>query len=706
MSGEHVTNAEDVIQAEREHIGEMRGFGLAISGGGIRSASFGLGVLQALVRRGVLEAFDYMSTVSGGGYIGSSLTWWLKEGLPGGDAAGTSSANFPLGAPGMGSKANGNRNVILDYIRQHGNYLIPGHGLNLTSLIAIALRSIFVSLFVYLSLATVVMAGLSRLGAFRDVSLSAGHELVPILWLAALLAALFIIASLVFSVRSLLARGRKGQRYAWAVLGQRVMGWLLALFIAAVAIGSLKYVGHAARQLAVAGVSTLVGLAAGLFQFVRSQVPRSPGAGSTPLRRLVAAATPVVGALALIYGILLAAYLLAARFTDPLWFGGLFAVALFFGACVNLNYVGFHRMYRDRLMETFLPDIATVEGEEWSPAKKADWALLEDMCEKDRPRPYHLINANAVLGGSSNPKLSGRGGDAFLLSPLFCGSDATGWCPTASYMKGVRSRGLTLATAMAISGAAVSPDAGVAGGGATRNRLVSALMSLLNLRLGYWAPNPNPRRRRFWPLPPTFLVPGVTGGIFGRGLDEDAVMITLTDGGHFENLGLYELIRRKVRVIVVCDAAADPRFRFGDLANAVERVRVDFGTTIRFQKDLDLQGLTPGSAAGGLADKLEFAERGFAVATIYYSDCTTGQLIYLKSTLTAELPADIYGYKSAHPSFPDQSTADQFFDEAQFEAYRELGYQLAMKMMDSEAGGGLLPLGEKTDPCSGASARR
>src|SRR5262245_29009504 len=49
--------------------------GLCLSGGGIRSATFNLGVLQALSRLGVLERFDYLSTVSGGGYIGS---WWMR----------------------------------------------------------------------------------------------------------------------------------------------------------------------------------------------------------------------------------------------------------------------------------------------------------------------------------------------------------------------------------------------------------------------------------------------------------------------------------------------------------------------------------------------------------------------------------------------------------------------------------------------------
>ena len=245
---------------------------------------------------------------------------------------------------------------------------------------------------------------------------------------------------------------------------------------------------------------------------------------------------------------------------------------------------------------------------------------------------------------------------------------------------------MTLASAMAISAAAVNPDTGVAGAGVTRNKLVSALMGLLNLRLGYWAPNPKSKKRL--PFPPNFLTPGLTGDVLGSGLTERRKAIELTDGGHFENLALYELIRRKARLIIVSDAGADPDFLFGDLANAVERVRVDFGVTIRFDPKYNLSGILPGSAPDGpLTEKYRLADRGFGIADVIYPDGENpGKLIYLKTTLTKDLPADIYGYKGANETFPDQTTADQFFDEEQFEAYRELGYQLTWQMLNSKGG--------------------
>ncbi|UCC84766.1 MAG: hypothetical protein JSW46_07555, partial [Gemmatimonadota bacterium] len=224
---------------------------------------------------------------------------------------------------------------------------------------------------------------------------------------------------------------------------------------------------------------------------------------------------------------------------------------------------------------------------------------------------------------------------------------------------------------------------GVAGKGAMRNKIVAALMSLLNLRLGYWAPNPQVERPR--PFPPNFIVPGFMRGVLGLGFREDSRSEELSDGGHFENLGLYELVRRRLRTIIVSDAGADPAFRFGDLENAVERIRVDFGVKVEFRKGLDLGGLLAGSAEGPAAEKFNLAKRGFAVADIFYPDDERpGTLLYIKSTLTPDLPPDIYGYKSANEDYPDQTTADQFFDEEQFEAYRELGYQLAKQLLTSD----------------------
>jgi hypothetical protein len=406
----------------------------------------------------------------------------------------------------------------------------------------------------------------------------------------------------------------------------------------------------------------------------------------------------------LIYGLVMLAYLPAHWFYDhytPGWkvYPATLAPAAA-GLLINLNYVSLHRMYRDRLMETFLPDFSSVASNKWGPAKEANRTLLSSMCPPDAAGPYHIVNTNVILVDSGDSKYRGRGGDNFVLSPLYCGSYATGWCETKNFIKGK----MTLSTAMAISGAAVNPHAGVAGRGPTRSGSVSFLMTFLNLGLGYWVNNP---KKQSVLVEPNYLRPGLKG-LFGQGFDEDSTFIQLSDGGHFDNTGLYELIRRKAKTILLSDAGADPECAFGDFANAVEKVRVDFGVNIKFEdKETDLaQMMADKTGTGPLYEKYRLSKKGFAIGAVEYpcdrSECKgtskrsgckgtgerpdceeTGTLYYIKPELTPDLPADLYGYKSANPAYPHQSTTDQFFDETQFEAYRELGYRLAESMVAS-----------------------
>ena len=162
------------------------------------------------------------------------------------------------------------------------------------------------------------------------------------------------------------------------------------------------------------------------------------------------------------------------------------------------------------------------------------------------------MNTNVVLVDTDDRRWRKRGGDAFLLSPLYCGGTATGWVRTAAYMQWDP---LTLPTAIAISGAAANPNTAAGGVGPTRQPLLSLLMALLNVRLGYWVPHPCAERQR---VPNHFRAARYE--LSSRGYEEHQELLQLSDGGHFENLGVYELVRRRVRVIVCCDASADPGF--------------------------------------------------------------------------------------------------------------------------------------------------
>ncbi len=230
---------------------------------------------------------------------------------------------------------------------------------------------------------------------------------------------------------------------------------------------------------------------------------------------------------------------------------------------------------------------------------------------------------------------------------------------------------------MAISGAAANPNAGGGGTGITRNPIVSIVMSLFNVRLGYWVPNPNPAKTRQTTRPNHFD-PGILD-LIDYQRDESSRILRLSDGGHFDNLGLYELIRRRVEFIVCCDAGADPDYAFSDLTTALVRAEQDFGAVIKFE-DPPLKSLMP-SEILDFPRRALFSQRAHARAQITYADGSKGTLIYLTTLIIKELRLRMLGYLGARPAFPDETTADQFFDEGQFEAYRELGFVIADRML-------------------------
>ncbi|MGL5889313.1 MAG: hypothetical protein ACRC3B_05475, partial [Bacteroidia bacterium] len=481
------------------------------------------------------------------------------------------------------------------------------------------------------------------------------------------------------------------RKYMWFLETQKASGLLWKLILLLLLFGVIPLIHSSIRSeiskadFLFAGGSTSFGIVVSIWQYWKAQNnDKSSGTFSSALVYL--------GAFSLIYGLTLVAYIIGSKgiafgnniaFWPFIFCGALFLLSFFFGVFVNLNLISPSRIWRNRLMETFMPEKRAVQDNHWEPAVSADKTLLEDMCRGKNKKPYHLINTNIILANSEKVKYRSRGGDNFVLSPLFTGSGATGWCKTDN-THGHFSRRVSLATAMATSAAAVNPNAGVSGEGATRNTIVSVMFIILNIRLGFWMTNP---AKRPWKMPPNFFIPGLNGQLLGMGLKETDRNIQLSDGGHFENLGIYELIRRELSVIIVSDGGADPKFNFDDLANAAEKVRVDFGAQIEFVKEYSLGDMLPDSAGDSLFEKkYAIAKNGFAVADISYASGKKGKLYYVKLTMVENLPTNVYSYKGLYPDFPHQSTADQFFDEKQFEAYRELGYKIGCDLVNRKHG--------------------
>lgn len=211
---------------------------------------------------------------------------------------------------------------------------------------------------------------------------------------------------------------------------------------------------------------------------------------------------------------------------------------------------------------------------------------------------------------------------------------------------------------MAASGAAISPNWGY-----HTSRSVAALLAVFNVRIGWWTGNP--RRNDSWHK----YAPGayyLTAELLGSTGDAGKY-VYLSDGGHFENLGIYELVRRRMKYIIACDADADPNYIFEDLANAVEKCRRDFGVEI----EIDTSEIKPNK-------KTQLSKSHFAAGKINYpasanTPACAGVLLFFKSSLTGDEPADVLGRRSVDSRFPHDTTVNQFFNETQFEAYRALG---------------------------------
>ena len=751
----YTTSENAVLRLERMRIRTTPESGLALSGGGIRSASFSLGLLQALVAKDKLKKFDYMSTVSGGGYIGCALTWWLSQGLPllpqkdtsTSSTAGTTSNDFPFGTSTPGPSQE-SQNIILDFLRFHSSYLIPNHRLNPFSFMAVLLRNVLLSLFIYLGLLVGVVFSLSTLILYFDlwwiapivpdwlpgihnsvqlafaqvgsidniVNRSVARRLFEISlyfgWVFVVGCVLYSLGTLYYQIRQL--RSSPEDQYRWSSSrykkrnsSQRWFGFFFKWTAISFFLGLIPTIdSHLTNSFWTIPIAFSLSLILVFFPF---------NTNLFQMRKAIDKVRRTLGAAFFFYALLFASYLLSLLIMHPVvdivefslehgfpldefakYALGLYVVVitllvfmvfLFVGSFMNVNYLGIHRMYRDRLMELFLPDSDAVLTKVWKPATQANQSVIEAMCQCPNNRPYHLINTNVVLVDSKYKKYRERGGTNYIISPLFCGSDATGWIRSNLYMK-KSDPGMTLATAMAISGAAANPNAGAGGSAWTRDRLVSLMMSVLNLRLGYWAPHPDPDNK--WREIPNLIYPGISSAFLWEGLHEDSQVLDLTDGGHFENLGLYELIRRRLKLIVLSDGSADPDFEFKALGVSIERAIVDFRVSVEFIPEFDLDNLIPGGFATNTGRNRKWANRGFAVANIAYSDGGTGVLIYIKPTLVHGIGPEVISYKGGGSIFPHEATADQFFDEVQFEAYRELGFFQGVAAMEEVATHGWL----------------
>lgn len=347
---------------------------------------------------------------------------------------------------------------------------------------------------------------------------------------------------------------------------------------------------------------------------------------------------------------------------------GLVLLSAIFGVSMalllNVNKFSLHSIYRDRLIRAYLG--ASRLHRQPNPFTGFDpndnLAMHELRPDKSR-RPLHLINLALNLVRGENLAWQERKAETFTISALHAGNFHLGYRKAEEYgCNSFSGRAISLGTAVTISGAAASPNMGY-----HSSPVVAILLTLFNVRLGWWLGNPGPAGAHTYQLscPKLSLLPMVHEA-FGL-TDNRNPYIYLSDGGHFENLGLYEMILRRCHFIVISDAGCDPECAFEDLGNAIRKVRIDLGIPIELKE--------PSIFSRKAADK---ASRYCAVGTINYravdgSSARNGTLIYLKPVIRGGQPMDVFNYAHTSAEFPHESTGDQFFSETQFESYRMLG---------------------------------
>ncbi len=363
-----------------------------------------------------------------------------------------------------------------------------------------------------------------------------------------------------------------------------------------------------------------------------------------------------------------------------LWLASIL-IGLFAGYFVDSNRFSLHGAYRDRLIRAYLGASRKQGTRRPNPFTGFDGQDNLALCELEQNRPFHVINAALNLARGHDLARQDRKAESFTFSPLHCGYRG-GYRPSKSY--GLQDdKAISLGTAVAISGAAASPNMG-----AHSSPVITFLLALFNIRLGWWLGNTGPAGTHSYKTPGPRLAPAALLSEALGLTDKTKPYLYLSDGGHFENCGLYEMVLRRCRYIVLSDGSQDPGFEFEDLGNAISKIRIDLGIPIEFQSlpmraRPDLRGQTYDRRAA------EFPY--FALGRIRYScvdyfkkpgeleepdrreDELDGWLLYIKPSLNGTEPADVFNYGKLHPAFPHESTGNQFYSEVQFESYRALG---------------------------------
>lgn len=685
--------------------------GLALSGGGIRSATVCLGVVTEFSRLGVFKYFDYLSTVSGGGWAGSAITAMYAAAKTSAKSVGTESWQS-----------------FYETFRTRRNYLSAANLIRgITVMVLGALSSLMALAFLMYALtATAIWLSTfsminwlsgnnwaldadeyirNRIGPTWLYNAPRAESLFEFAWPVRLLPAFLLLAVMAvvvavllkllakvvrahslnpFAEQSLIVAGRLVVFLAviiGAFQGRTLVTAVAFGFVTLMILNVFAQLSRKARWLFAVAVAAF----AWSIDFIAPSWPIVERVTSywyyellqlmlLPYNTLQFLTTKAY--IQVVYNGVAAPGLNVADVTADSGITGLFILLgsglaawlafILSGYLFQRNRTGLHSFWRNQIDKAFLSPFGNgLENAPLSQLQQADGSPAFDEASANGA-PLHIINTAVNVPGSAEDEWKHDGVARFEISPYFTGGPATGWVETAAY--GDR---ITLASAAAISAAAVNTQAGQ-----KIPRTFSWLLLLANVSLGVWLANPRlggdpkrfNRRLSFAPL-------DILKELLGINSEEDS-FVFVSDGGHGDNLGLVPLAERGCRLIVCVDAAADAGWEFSDLKYALSRLK-ELGWTIQIDDSDFLQPQVIDATTNLLVT--DNPCRLFHLKSPLMNEPQT--IVLLKSSMTEEtvkaFSAPSLQYARGHEKFPQESTADQWLSEAQFDGYYTVGVTLA-----------------------------
>jgi hypothetical protein len=681
--------------------------GICSSGGGIRSAAFSLGALQILREEGLLDSAEHLSCVSGGGYITIAHAVLASETIKraSADSVSAESAFFLRLSPWAQGSPEEN------HLRTHVAYLgagLVGRLWMVANLIYGIVRHLlpFVAA-LYLIAASVGLAMSGWLGGTlrtqRGTPCTAPRcaqpdDLVSFLWLSV---GLIVVAGIVMGIRNAGQTGGLKERSLFVLqylsIGILACGLgVLGGFVVLPRVLMLLHDGalDSVSRLFALNLTALAGAVGGVASWIaknrRTKWFHVLVVVATTLAAPIVILVPFVG---IVYWNAQSALTWSAQPARFVLLGASFVYVLLLWLLLDEVTSVAHLFYRERLATAFVgyrrfvggggPRLMRYAQPSWD---EPLWISKLQSGRTDAKLPNLVVCAAVNLSGDLPV---GRMGASFTFERDLVGGPETGYMPTV-WME-CRARGsVTMPALMAISGAAVSPSMGKMTLPAFR-----FLMALFDLRLGAWLPNPfsSPMRASTSEIRTTtpktkdterheprygagYVRPGALY-VFREAFGLNSIQrpyVYVTDGGHWENLGLVELLRRGCARIVCIDGSGGDAVSFGTLSEAIALARSDLGVEISIN-------LSQMRAAKG-----EESEMGFAYGNIRFPDGTHGTLVYIRALRTKTMPEDLRSYAMKDPKFPNHPTSDQFFNEERLEAYRALGQHLTRRALEYDRG--------------------